>query len=63
MFSFWIKHITLLVFDAYKKISGSDIEDSIKGEITGNLEDLLLAVGKTHFFCLPDAMTKTSTPS
>uniref|UniRef100_A0A3B3UML7 Annexin n=1 Tax=Poecilia latipinna TaxID=48699 RepID=A0A3B3UML7_9TELE len=34
------------VFDAYKKISGSDIEDSIKGEITGNLEDLLLAVVK-----------------
>uniref|UniRef100_A0A3B5M6Y3 Annexin n=1 Tax=Xiphophorus couchianus TaxID=32473 RepID=A0A3B5M6Y3_9TELE len=42
------------VFDAYKKISGSDIEDIIKGETTGNLEDLLLAVGKTHFFCLPD---------
>uniref|UniRef100_A0A3B3Y2P5 Annexin n=1 Tax=Poecilia mexicana TaxID=48701 RepID=A0A3B3Y2P5_9TELE len=34
------------VFDAYKKISGSDIEDSIKGETTGNLEDLLLAVVK-----------------
>uniref|UniRef100_A0A3Q0SGQ3 Annexin n=1 Tax=Amphilophus citrinellus TaxID=61819 RepID=A0A3Q0SGQ3_AMPCI len=35
------------VFDAYKKLSGSDIEDSIKGETTGNLENLLLAVGKT----------------
>lgn len=35
------------VFDAYKKISGSDIEDSIKGETTGNLENLLVAVGKT----------------
>ncbi|XP_027863944.1 annexin A5a [Xiphophorus couchianus] len=34
------------VFDAYKKISGSDIEDIIKGETTGNLEDLLLAVVK-----------------
>ncbi|XP_028272778.1 annexin A5a [Parambassis ranga] len=32
------------VFDAYKKISGSDIEDSIKGETTGNLENLLVAV-------------------
>ena len=36
-----------LVFDAYKKIAGSDIEDSIEGETTGNLENLLLAVGKT----------------
>ncbi|KAM4555659.1 annexin A5a [Odontesthes bonariensis] len=34
------------VFDAYKKISGSDIEDSIKGETTGNLENLLLAIVK-----------------
>uniref|UniRef100_A0A665TZG9 Annexin n=1 Tax=Echeneis naucrates TaxID=173247 RepID=A0A665TZG9_ECHNA len=34
------------VFDAYKKLSGSDIEDSIKGETTGNLEGLLLAVVK-----------------
>uniref|UniRef100_A0A3B4ZNY4 Annexin n=1 Tax=Stegastes partitus TaxID=144197 RepID=A0A3B4ZNY4_9TELE len=31
-------------FDAYKKLSGSDIEDSIKGETTGNLENLLVAV-------------------
>uniref|UniRef100_A0A3Q2PWU0 Annexin n=1 Tax=Fundulus heteroclitus TaxID=8078 RepID=A0A3Q2PWU0_FUNHE len=34
------------VFGAYKKLCGSDIEDSIKGETTGNLEDLLLAVVK-----------------
>ncbi|KAM3867374.1 annexin A5a [Diretmus argenteus] len=34
------------VFDAYKKVAGSDIEDSIKGETTGNLENLLLAVVK-----------------
>uniref|UniRef100_A0A3Q4HL81 Annexin n=1 Tax=Neolamprologus brichardi TaxID=32507 RepID=A0A3Q4HL81_NEOBR len=34
------------VFAAYKKISGSDIEDSIRGETTGNLENLLLAVVK-----------------
>uniref|UniRef100_A0A3Q3GK22 Annexin n=1 Tax=Labrus bergylta TaxID=56723 RepID=A0A3Q3GK22_9LABR len=34
------------VFDAYKKISGSDMEDSIEGETTGNLENLLLAVVK-----------------
>ncbi|XP_041846430.1 annexin A5a [Melanotaenia boesemani] len=34
------------VFEAYKKISGSDIEDSIKSETTGNLESLLVAVVK-----------------
>ncbi|XP_047441288.1 annexin A5a [Mugil cephalus] len=34
------------VFDAYKKLSGLDIEDSVKGETTGNLENLLLAVVK-----------------
>lgn len=32
------------VFDTYKKLYGSDIEDSIEGETTGNLENLLLAV-------------------
>lgn len=37
------------VFDAYKKLSGSDIEDSIEGETTGNLENLLLAVGEMWF--------------
>uniref|UniRef100_A0A8C2IX59 Annexin n=1 Tax=Cyprinus carpio TaxID=7962 RepID=A0A8C2IX59_CYPCA len=34
------------VFDAYKKIAGCDIEESIKDECTGNLEALLLAVVK-----------------
>uniref|UniRef100_A0A3Q2Y3V7 Annexin n=1 Tax=Hippocampus comes TaxID=109280 RepID=A0A3Q2Y3V7_HIPCM len=34
------------VFDAYKKLCGSDIEDSVEGETTGNLENLLLAVVK-----------------
>uniref|UniRef100_A0A8C5GEW4 Annexin n=1 Tax=Gouania willdenowi TaxID=441366 RepID=A0A8C5GEW4_GOUWI len=34
------------VFVAYKKLSGFEIEDSIKGETTGNLEDLLLAIVK-----------------
>ncbi|XP_039976501.1 annexin A5a [Xiphias gladius] len=34
------------VFDAYKKLSGCDIEDSIKGETSGNLESSLLAVVK-----------------
>lgn len=39
------------VFDAYKKLSGSDIEDSIKSETSGNLENLLGAVGKNHNLC------------
>ncbi|XP_047190640.1 annexin A5a isoform X3 [Scophthalmus maximus] len=34
------------VFAAYKKLCGSDIEDSIRGETAGNLENLLLAVVK-----------------
>uniref|UniRef100_A0A3Q3W0P6 Annexin n=1 Tax=Mola mola TaxID=94237 RepID=A0A3Q3W0P6_MOLML len=34
------------VFDVYKKLAGSEIEDGIRGETTGNLEDLLLAVVK-----------------
>ncbi|XP_063045738.1 annexin A5a [Engraulis encrasicolus] len=34
------------VFDAYKKIAGCDIEESIKDECTGNLEGILLAVVK-----------------
>uniref|UniRef100_A0A674A440 Annexin A5a n=1 Tax=Salmo trutta TaxID=8032 RepID=A0A674A440_SALTR len=35
-----------LVFDTYKKVSGNDIEDSIEGATTGNLENLMLAVVK-----------------
>ncbi|KAI5624859.1 annexin A5 [Silurus asotus] len=34
------------VFDVYKKIAGCDIEESICGEFTGNLEALLVAVVK-----------------
>uniref|UniRef100_A0A8C6UTN2 Annexin n=1 Tax=Neogobius melanostomus TaxID=47308 RepID=A0A8C6UTN2_9GOBI len=36
----------LEVFAAYKKIAGCDIENSIEGETTGNLENLLIAVVK-----------------
>lgn len=36
------------VFDAYRKLSGCDIEDSVEGETSGNLENLLLAVGKNN---------------
>ncbi|XP_047435085.1 annexin A5b [Mugil cephalus] len=34
------------VFDAYMKLSGYEMEESIKRETSGNLEDLLLAVVK-----------------
>ncbi|XP_016042234.1 annexin A3 [Erinaceus europaeus] len=33
-----------LTFDEYKNISQKDIEDSIKGELSGHFEDLLLAI-------------------
>lgn len=36
-----------LVFDAYEKIAEVSIEDSIKSELSGDFERLMLAVGKT----------------
>lgn len=38
------------VFDEYRKVSGKDIEESIKREMSGNLEDVFLAIGV--FFAL-----------
>lgn len=35
------------MFDAYMKMAGYEMEESIKRETSGSLEDLLLAVG-TH---------------
>lgn len=35
----------LLVFEEYQKISGRDIEESIKREMSGSLEDVFLAIG------------------
>lgn len=37
-----------LVFDAYEKIAEKSIEDSIKSELSGDFERLMLAVGKKH---------------
>lgn len=34
------------VFDAYEKIAELSIEDSIKNELSGDFERLMLAVGK-----------------
>lgn len=36
----------LRVFDEYRKVSGKDIEESIKREMSGNLEDVFLAIVK-----------------
>ncbi|XP_076878481.1 annexin A5a [Brachyhypopomus gauderio] len=56
------------VFDAYKKMAGSDIEESIRGECTGNLEAALLAVVKCArsvpgYFaeCLRESMRRAGT--
>lgn len=37
-----------LVFDAYEKIAEISIEESIKHELSGDFERLMLAVGKKH---------------
>lgn len=34
------------MFQEYQKISGRDIEDSIKREMSGSLEDVFLAIGQ-----------------
>ena len=36
------------MFEEYKKISGRDIEDSIKREMSGCLEDVFLAIGASR---------------
>ncbi|XP_029940052.1 annexin A4 [Salarias fasciatus] len=40
------RHHLLRVFDEYQKISGKDIEESIKREMSGSLEDVFLAIVK-----------------
>uniref|UniRef100_A0A671SCR4 Annexin n=1 Tax=Sinocyclocheilus anshuiensis TaxID=1608454 RepID=A0A671SCR4_9TELE len=42
----------LRVFQEYQKISGRDIEDSIKREMSGCLEDAFLAIGQFLHFLL-----------
>lgn len=52
--SFWFIRFNWVffpsVFDEYRKVSGKDIEESIKREMSGNLEDVFLAIGV--FFAL-----------
>lgn len=43
-FKSWL--LSLSVFDAYEKITELSIEDSIKNELSGDFERLMLAVGK-----------------
>uniref|UniRef100_H3BCF7 Annexin n=1 Tax=Latimeria chalumnae TaxID=7897 RepID=H3BCF7_LATCH len=40
-----VQHLRM-VFDAYKNIAGTDIEGSLKGELSGDFEKLMLAVVK-----------------
>lgn len=54
-----LKHLTrsypclfLLVFEVYRGIANKDITDSIKSEMSGDLEDALLAVGECPAFTL-----------
>lgn len=41
----WILPMRYLVFDEYQKIAEKSIEDSIKSELSGDFERLMLAVG------------------
>lgn len=41
------------VFQEYQKISGRDIEDSIKREMSGCLEDVFLAIGMSVLWHVP----------
>lgn len=40
------------VFEEYQKLAGKSIEDSIKSETRGSLEDAMLAIGKWWSFPL-----------
>lgn len=41
-----------IVFEEYQKLAGKSIEDSIKSETRGSLEDAMLAIGKWWSFPL-----------
>lgn len=40
------------VFEEYQKLAGKSIEDSIKSETSGSLEDAMLAIGKSGYISL-----------
>lgn len=40
------------VFEEYQKLAGKSIEDSIKSETHGSLEDAMLAIGKSGYISL-----------
>lgn len=46
-----LSYASFSVFDEYLKISGKPIEVSIRGELSGDFEKLMLAVGKWVRFC------------
>lgn len=50
----WMQlYLLPLVFDEYRKISGRDIEDSIKREMSGSLEEVFLAIGASLVYSAP----------
>lgn len=50
------------VFDEYLKISGKPIEDSIRGELSGDIEKLMLAVGELVLSCGGAGLEETLKP-
>lgn len=44
--------VSQTVFEEYQKLAGKSIEDSIKSETRGSLEDAMLAIGKWWHFPL-----------
>jgi len=40
------------VFEEYQKLAGKSMEDSIRSETHGSLEDAMLAIGKSGYFSL-----------
>lgn len=45
------------MFAAYRSTTGKDIEDSIKSEMSGDLEDGMLTIGKNN--TLPNSLIPT----
>ena len=43
-----MSRLFLVVFDAYEHIAEKSIEDSLKSELSGDFERLMLAVGKKN---------------
>ena len=47
-------------FDAYRQVAGTDIEDAIKSEMSGNLETGFLAIGGYKIYGCPSSSSSVS---